>query len=529
MLLLALPSAFPSLPSHPPYPPSPSSSPASWGERQRRYYRASARADRTTSLSRHKARGTLRASAAAELRHLLAVDPYDAAAFTPEHADFKRAHNTLFATLAASCGGAVFYLDGPDGGTTASLLSSPSPFARSRLYTANRHAATAAALRAAPHRLAAGHVAAAAAEEALADERWRGVPFGALYLDACGGDTAPLVAMVDAVFSEERRRVNPPRVAIGFTLTKGEKSGRSLADREVDVLRALRLASRSQGYSMSHVADDPSAYGVDPSVPKREGSTSTTWLLCERTPLPPTLPPAALATLLARRLVVVDAFLPPPLVRSLAADLRAERARGAAASPHPQHGAVEWYELLPPPAWEAGAAAESAARRQLYDLVAALRQSLEAAAALRPGLPLSARLCELRYAFYPPGGRYVRHRDARVCAEGGARRCFSFVLYLNEAWSERDGGQLRAFDADGGFVDVPPRGGTLVLFHSEEVWHEVLATSSSRMCIVGWFSHFVPPGEDAAEEGEEGEVSELGAAIRAHFRAKGQEVRLGGE
>lgn len=38
------------------------------------------------------------------------------------------------------------------------------------------------------------------------------------------------------------------------------------------------------------------------------------------------------------------------------------------------------------------------------------------------------------------------------------------------------------------YLDVPPEGGTLVLFDSAKVPHEVLDTNSERLAIVGWYN-----------------------------------------
>lgn len=326
-------------------------------------------------------------------------------------------------------------------------------------------------------------------------------------------------------------------------LLVAQPSGRSLADREVDVIRALRVASGRQGYSLSHVSDEPQKYGVDPSISKREGTTSTTWILCERPEQGHSgarsergegrLPKAALPSLLARGICVCDSFISDQLVGGLAADIQLLRGTSTPTEASPLHGSVEWYKLLPPPAWSIHAPPEPAARTQLYSIVSELRRGLERGTELGAGLPLSDHLTELRYSYYPSGGHYQRHLDARVSAEGGRQRCFSFILYLNSQWSETDGGCLRAYDESGGHVDIPPRGGTLVIFRSANVPHEVLPTSSQRMCIVGWFNHLVTPTMEATDQtsnSEEGqpELSELGQAILDHYRKQGEDVKLRG-
>lgn len=72
------------------------------------------------------------------------------------------------------------------------------------------------------------------------------------------------------------------------------------------------------------------------------------------------------------------------------------------------------------------------------------------------------------------------------------------LLYLNNEWKESDGGRLRVhldsgkdFLPDGeepNFIDVEPKGGTLVLFKSDKIPHEVLDTQAERMAIIGWYN-----------------------------------------
>ena len=54
------------------------------------------------------------------------------------------------------------------------------------------------------------------------------------------------------------------------------------------------------------------------------------------------------------------------------------------------------------------------------------------------------------------------------------------ILYLNGSWQEGDGGVLRLYHTGGAGgerrVDVPPRRGSLVLFWSHRIAHEVRHT-----------------------------------------------------
>jgi SM-20-related protein len=90
---------------------------------------------------------------------------------------------------------------------------------------------------------------------------------------------------------------------------------------------------------------------------------------------------------------------------------------------------------------------------------------------------------EAHYAIYPAGARYARHRDR---FRDDDARVLSCVLYLNDAWSDDDGGALRLYTAEGA-VDVAPAGGTFVAFLSADFDHEVLPARRERLSLTGWF------------------------------------------
>ena len=147
----------------------------------------------------------------------------------------------------------------------------------------------------------------------------------------------------------------------------------------------------------------------------------------------------------------------------------------------------------------------------LYDVVDGLRESLGGVVVVGAdgtgtspgrGSRLDKSLDELLYAYYPRGGYYRRHRDS-VPDSASVLRKYSLLLYLNdESWDpEVDGGKLRIHLDGGGddipigkepeYVDVDPIGGTLVLFRSELIPHEVLDTRNERYAVVGWFNRCV--------------------------------------
>ena len=124
------------------------------------------------------------------------------------------------------------------------------------------------------------------------------------------------------------------------------------------------------------------------------------------------------------------------------------------------------------------------------------------------GTKMDKGLTEALYAYYPNGGFYRRHVDA-LPGSASALREFSFLLYLNKAWTPEDGGCLRLYTGgrqggegggEGGAVheDVQPTAGKLVVFKSDRLPHEVLETSAERLAVVGWFNRAVSPADIAA-------------------------------
>ena len=143
------------------------------------------------------------------------------------------------------------------------------------------------------------------------------------------------------------------------------------------------------------------------------------------------------------------------------------------------------------------------ARSHLYKVLDQIRLDL-------PQQPLDANLSELLYAYYPKGGFYRRHRDA-LPGSASTLRKVSLLMYLNSDWKEEDGGRLRLHMDSGGdvlpegeqaaYLDVDPKGGTLVLFESDRLAHEVLDTQSTRMAVVGWYNRPVTAGDLAELSG----------------------------
>ncbi len=96
---------------------------------------------------------------------------------------------------------------------------------------------------------------------------------------------------------------------------------------------------------------------------------------------------------------------------------------------------------------------------------------------------LGLRRVELQIGWYAPGAQYVRHRDA---FPGDDNRRLTAIVYLNRGWTPADGGVLRLHVEPP--VDVPPAAGTLVVFLSERVEHEVLPAHADRFALTAWFA-----------------------------------------
>jgi SM-20-related protein len=91
---------------------------------------------------------------------------------------------------------------------------------------------------------------------------------------------------------------------------------------------------------------------------------------------------------------------------------------------------------------------------------------------------------EGHFAHYPVGAFYRKHLDS---FQQENRRIVSCILYLNQDWQEPQGGQLRLYTGSKKHVDVLPQAGTLVVFFSDQFWHEVLPANRDRLSITGWF------------------------------------------
>ncbi|HCP57007.1 MAG: 2OG-Fe(II) oxygenase [Pseudomonadaceae bacterium] len=104
--------------------------------------------------------------------------------------------------------------------------------------------------------------------------------------------------------------------------------------------------------------------------------------------------------------------------------------------------------------------------------------------ALNQQLFLGLDSYESHFAFYPAGAFYKKHLDR---FRDDDRRTVSVVLYLNEQWQDDFGGELRLYLPDGETRDVRPEAGSLVVFMSADMPHEVLPATRERLSLAGWF------------------------------------------
>lgn len=94
---------------------------------------------------------------------------------------------------------------------------------------------------------------------------------------------------------------------------------------------------------------------------------------------------------------------------------------------------------------------------------------------------------ESHYATYEKNSFYKRHIDQFRSEKG---RKFSIVLYLNENWKDEDGGMLSLYPEARPQKDISPVGGRMVFFRSDEMEHEVRAsTTRERTSIAGWLKN----------------------------------------
>lgn len=128
---------------------------------------------------------------------------------------------------------------------------------------------------------------------------------------------------------------------------------------------------------------------------------------------------------------------------------------------------TQWFDALAP----------TTAQAVFVARIDALMRSLNRA------LMLTMVESESHYAVYAIGTGYVPHVDRLRDSD---ERVISAVFYLNDDWLADEGGALRLHLARDVTCDIFPRAGTLVLFMSSDILHEVLPATRTRMSIACW-------------------------------------------
>ena len=95
---------------------------------------------------------------------------------------------------------------------------------------------------------------------------------------------------------------------------------------------------------------------------------------------------------------------------------------------------------------------------------------------------ISLTYIELHYAIYPEGHFYKLHTDQKKVNN---ERHFSFVIYLNENWTEDLQGHLCAYKRNDILFKILPTAGKMMLFKSD-ITHEVLPCFEDRYSVTGW-------------------------------------------
>lgn len=89
---------------------------------------------------------------------------------------------------------------------------------------------------------------------------------------------------------------------------------------------------------------------------------------------------------------------------------------------------------------------------------------------------------EFHYALYDTGSYYHRHKDQ---FQNNSDRKYSLISYLNDDWTDADGGALMIYQ-DEATDKILPNIQKAVFFESNEIEHEVLIAHRPRMSITGW-------------------------------------------
>lgn len=106
---------------------------------------------------------------------------------------------------------------------------------------------------------------------------------------------------------------------------------------------------------------------------------------------------------------------------------------------------------------------------------------------INSNLFLNLKRGEFHLSQYPKGHFYTKHLDQSKLTKS---RLITFLLYLNPEWANDDQGELIVYDptdTDKQLLKVTPTWGKLVIFRSDQFFHEVRPTVKIRRALSGWY------------------------------------------
>lgn len=183
--------------------------------------------------------------------------------------------------------------------------------------------------------------------------------------------------------------------------------------------------------------------------------------------------------LAAQNFSVQPDYFPPDLIAELQRDLDLQSEQGALKQAGVGRGIDNRIENEIRNDQTLWLDSDRAAPNEYLRLMDALRIDLNRA------LFLGLNDFEAHYAQYAPGGFYKKHLDA---LKGARNRVVSTVTYLTPGWQDSDAGHLVLYNSDDQEMRrILPVSGTLAVFMSEDIPHEVLPPARTRSSIAGWF------------------------------------------
>lgn len=105
-------------------------------------------------------------------------------------------------------------------------------------------------------------------------------------------------------------------------------------------------------------------------------------------------------------------------------------------------------------------------------------------------LYLSLSDYEFHLALYPKSSFYKKHLDQ---FQGRNNRMISMIIYLNEAWKDGDGGELKIYPNERDDLIITPLLNRCVMFRSDKLYHEVLTANCDRKSVTGWMLYQPSP------------------------------------